>query len=99
MKNINKTNNTKKEKIYKFTDSNGNTYLNNNPGLPDGNKKLNCPSAKKWIEKSYYVNNKVFFENENIAISAGYRPCAICIPDKYKIWKEKNIKKLSLKKV
>jgi methylphosphotriester-DNA--protein-cysteine methyltransferase len=29
----------------------------------------------------------VFFKDEKTAIEAGYRPCAICMPDEYKEWK------------
>ena len=31
--------------------------------------------------------NRVFFKNEEEAIQNGYRPCAHCLPEKYKIWK------------
>lgn len=80
-------------KKFKLIDSNGQLYFSDTPGSIGGNKnlkiygRLDCPSAKKWIEKRYYVNNRVFFENEEIAILAGYRPCAVCMPDKYKEWK------------
>ncbi|WP_082588343.1 Ada metal-binding domain-containing protein [Paenibacillus sp. Soil724D2] len=33
----------------------------------------------------FYV--RVFFENEEIAIAAGYRPCAECLPEHYARWK------------
>ncbi|WP_326116361.1 Ada metal-binding domain-containing protein [Paenibacillus alginolyticus] len=29
----------------------------------------------------------MFFENEEIAIAAGYRPCAVCLPEQYARWK------------
>lgn len=80
-------------KKFKLLNSNGQEYLSNTPGTFGGNKKLkiygslDCPSAKKWIEKGYYISNRVFFENEELAILAGYRPCAICMPNKYKEWK------------
>lgn len=85
-------------KKFKLIDSKGKEYLSPTPGTLGGNKKLkiygrlDCPSAKRWIEKGYYVSNRVFFENEDIAIAAGYRPCAICMPDKYKAWKNNQIK-------
>ena len=80
---------------FRLIDSNGREYLSSIPGTLGGNKKLkiygrlDCPSAKKWIEKGYYVSNRVFFENEDIAIAAGYRPCAICMPNEYEKWKNK----------
>ena len=85
-------------KKYKLIDSSGKEYLSDSPGTLGGNKKLkiygklDCPSAKRWIEKGYYVSNRVFFENETVAINAGYRPCAICMPDKYKAWKQNQIR-------
>ena len=48
---------------------------------------LIVPLQKKWIEKGYYISNRVFFENEDTAIAAGYRPCAKCMPDEYTKWK------------
>lgn len=80
---------------FKLIDNNGKKYLSSIPGKLGGNKKLkiygrlDCPSAKKWIEKGYYISNRVFFENEDIAIAAGYRPCAICMPNEYEKWKNK----------
>jgi methylphosphotriester-DNA--protein-cysteine methyltransferase len=29
----------------------------------------------------------VFFADEHTAIAAGYRPCAVCLPQKYAAWK------------
>ena len=84
-------------KKYKLLDSNGRIYESEIPGTIGGNKKLkiygrlDCPSARRWIEKGYYINNRVFFENEEIAILAGYRPCAVCMPEKYKAWKTKKL--------
>ena len=86
-------------KQFRLIDRNGQEYLSNTPGTLGGNRKLkiygrlDCPSAKRWIEKGYYISNRVFFENEDIAIAAGYRPCAKCMPDKYKEWKNDQIKK------
>ena len=87
------------EKKFKLTDCNGQEYLSSIPGVLGGNRKLkiygrlDCQSAKSWIEKGYYIANRVFFENEDIAIAAGYRPCAKCMPDKYKEWKNDQIRK------
>ena len=81
--------------MYKLLDENGKEYLSEEKGLLGGNKslkiygRLDCPSALKWIAKGYYVKNRVFFKDEETAIKAGYRPCAVCMPKEYKIWKEK----------
>ncbi|MGO0060087.1 Ada metal-binding domain-containing protein [Brevibacillus fluminis] len=33
------------------------------------------------------MKHRVFFADEQTAIAAGYRPCAICLPAAYKQWK------------
>ena len=82
-----------RKKVYKLLNGKGETYLSEIPGILGGNKKLkiygrlDCPSAKRWIEKGYYVQNRVFFADEETAIEAGYRPCAVCMRREYKIWK------------
>lgn len=50
--------------------------------------KLDCPSAMMWIKKGYYVNHRVFFKNEEDAVLAGFRPCAVCMQQQYMKWKE-----------
>lgn len=83
---------------YKLIDFDGHEYKSLFPGKLGGNKKLkiyghlDCPSANRWISRGYYVSNRVFFENEDIAISCGYRPCAVCMPDEYRKWKQNQLK-------
>ena len=80
--------------MYKLLDENGKQYLSEEKGKFGGNKALkiyghlDCPSALRWIAKGYYVKNRVFFKDEVTAIAAGYRPCAVCMPNEYKKWKE-----------
>lgn len=77
-------------KLYKLLDENGNEYLSEEKGELGGNRKLkiygrlDCPSALRYIAKGQYVKNRVFFKDEETAISAGYRPCGICMRKKYK---------------
>ncbi len=41
-------------------------------------------------DHKYAGNNyRVFFLDEETAIAAGYRPCAVCMPEAYKVWKVK----------
>jgi methylphosphotriester-DNA--protein-cysteine methyltransferase len=53
-----------------------------------GNQKLkiygtlHCKSGKRMK-----TVNRVFFTDENDAISNGYRPCAHCLKEKYTHWK------------
>jgi methylphosphotriester-DNA--protein-cysteine methyltransferase len=49
--------------------------------------RLDCPSALRAIARGGYVRHRVFFADEATAIAAGYRPCAVCCPDRYQEWK------------
>ena len=83
------------DKKYKLINASGETYESFVPGKLGGNKKLkiygrlDCPSANRWIKKGYYIDNRVFFLDEETAIEAGYRPCAICMPEEYQNWQAK----------
>lgn len=80
-------------KKYKLIGKDGNEYLSDEKGLLGGNKRLkiygrlDCSSANYYISKGQYVKYRVFFANEDTAISAGYRPCAKCMKKEYKVWK------------
>lgn len=81
---------------FTLIDENGIPYLSNTPGTLGGYSRgqikiygrLDCPSARRWIEKGYYTTYRVFFADEDTAIKAGFRPCAVCLPEEYKKWKE-----------
>ena len=68
-------------------------YFSKIPGTCGGNKKLkvygrlDCPSALRYIENGHYVDNRVFFENIEVANKLGYRPCAKCMRKEYDKWK------------
>ena len=55
---------------------------------------LNCRAALQHIAKGGYVKNRVFFLDEATAISAGYRPCAVCMSEEYGIWRREKTSKL-----
>lgn len=82
------------DKKYKLMGPSG-VYESVVPGTLGGNKKLriygklDCSSANRWIKKGYYVEHRVFFIDEDTAITCGYRPCGVCMPEEYKKWKEK----------
>ena len=84
------------EQYYFLLDGKGKPYVSAVPGKFGGHKKLkiygqlDCPSAKRYIKQGKYVKHRVFFANEEDAISAGYRPCAICMPEKYREWSAKH---------
>jgi methylated-DNA-[protein]-cysteine S-methyltransferase len=69
-------------------------YRTTTPGTLGGHRAdriygtLGCPGAARAIARGGYVANRVFFADEATAVGAGYRPCATCLPDAYKIWKE-----------
>ena len=87
----------KKVASYRFflTDRENHQFLSKSPGTFGGHRKLKiygtlgCPSALRYIANGKYKRYRVFFENEATAIAAGYRPCAKCMPEAYKQWKEK----------
>jgi hypothetical protein len=48
---------------------------------------LDCTAALRAIARGGYVKDRVFFANEETAVSAGFRPCAVCLPERYAQWK------------
>lgn len=76
-------------------DENGQFYMDTVPGKFGGYRRgriygrLDCKSANRAIAKGGYVKHRVFFKDEETAVRAGYRPCAVCMPEKYREWKEK----------
>ena len=87
-----------KEKTYTLIEADGAPYESHTKGTIGGYKRgklygrLNCPSALRAIAKGGYVKNRVFFADEQTAISAGYRPCAVCMPAEYAAWKKAKVK-------
>lgn len=96
LKNVRNNFNKYGNKNYYLMDKDGNYYYSKIPGTIGGNSKLkiygklDCKSATNWINRGYYTNNRVFFDNEETAIEAGYRPCAKCMKLKYREWKNNN---------
>lgn len=85
-------------KTYTLLGADGHFYESPVPGTLGGHKKkkiygkLDCPSARRYIEKGQYVKHRVFFKDEETAIAAGYRPCSICMKKEYKLWKDSQCK-------
>jgi methylphosphotriester-DNA--protein-cysteine methyltransferase len=77
---------------YLLTRSDGTTTPSAVPGRLGGNRasrifgRLDCPSAIRALARGY-AKRRVFFADEAAAIAAGYRPCAVCMPDAYRRWK------------
>ena len=80
-------------KHFFLTDANNTQYLSAEKGRLGGHRqlgiygRLSCPAAARYIAKGVYVQERLFFKDAETAISAGYRPCAICSPTEYKAWK------------
>lgn len=81
-------------KRYRLIGPDGAEYLSSVPGTLGGHRRnriygrLDCPSALRWLAKGHLVRQRVFFADEETAIAAGYRPCAVCLPERYRAWKE-----------
>ena len=62
------------------------------PGRLGGNRasriygRLDCSSAIRALARGY-AKRRVFFADEATAIAAGYRPCAVCMPEAHRRWK------------
>lgn len=80
-------------RLYKLIGPDGRGLVSETPGTLGGHRRnriygrLECPSARRWLAKGHIVANRVFFADEQTAIAAGYRPCAVCLPEAYRAWK------------
>lgn len=87
------------QKTYTLISADKRPYVSITPGTYGGHRKtkvygrMDCPSAIRALNKGGYVKNRVFFADEQTAIAAGFRPCAVCLPEKYAIWKSQQEKK------
>lgn len=85
-----------KNKFYKLIGTDGKSYQSQTKGTFGGHNKdkiygtLDCKGAARWIARGFYVKQRVFFADEQTAIAADFRPCANCLPGKYKDWKIEN---------
>jgi methylphosphotriester-DNA--protein-cysteine methyltransferase len=80
---------------YRLVGPDGLEVLSTTPGaLVGGHRRtrvygrLDCPGALRRIAKDHYVRHRVFFVDEATAIAAGYPPCAVCLPDRYRSWRD-----------
>jgi hypothetical protein len=79
--------------IWKLVGPDGKPYTSAVPGTLGGHHRnriygrLDCPAALRAIARGGYVTHRVFFATSEDARAAGYRPCAVCLPGAYTIWK------------
>jgi len=75
----------------------GEPYVSERPGTLGGHRqsriygRLDCPAALRAIARGGYVRHRVFFADEATAVAAGYRPCAVCLPERYRHWRERGV--------
>ena len=82
-------------KRYTLIRADGTPHHSPVPGTIGGHRgtriygRLDCPSALRAIERGGYVTQRVFFADEDTAVKVGYRPCARCLPDRYRAWRQR----------
>lgn len=54
--------------------------------------RLDCPAAQRALRRGGYVAVRGPLPDEATAIAAGFRPCAVCMPDAYRRWKAQSTK-------
>ena len=80
-------------RLWRLLGANGVEYLSEQPGQFGGHRRskiygrLDCPGALRAIARGGYVKHRVFFLDAEAARAAGYRPCAVCMREQYKLWK------------
>jgi hypothetical protein len=90
-----------RRKIWTLTGADGKAIRSGTPGRFGGHRgthiygRLDCPAALRAIARGGYVKYRVFFRDAATARAAGYRPCAVCLPQEYARWK--SARKPSLK--
>jgi hypothetical protein len=81
-------------KAFTLIGPDGRSYQSPTPGSLGGHRRskiygrLDCRAALQAIARGGYVQHRVFFLDETTAVAAGYRPCAVCLPEHYAAWKK-----------
>jgi hypothetical protein len=81
---------------YRLIGADGKPYDSAEPGTLGGHRRsriygrLDCPSAARALARGGYTRDRVFFADEASAVAAGYRPCAVCMPEHYARWRERS---------
>ncbi len=79
---------------FTLIDRTGTPYASDRPGALGGHRRtriygrLDCPAARRALARGGYVSQRVFFVDAEVAVAAGYRPCAVCLPEPYRRWKD-----------
>ncbi|MCU9946789.1 Ada metal-binding domain-containing protein [Pseudomonas sp. PDM13] len=81
------------DRTWTLIGADGRPFASNRPGTLGGHRRnklygrLDCRSALQALARGGYRAHRVFFLDEATALSAGYRPCAVCMPERYRMWK------------
>ncbi len=75
----------------------GRPYESAEPGTLGGHRRtriygrLDCRRALQALghASGSYRRNRVFFADAKTARAAGYRPCAVCLPDDHRAWRRR----------
>jgi hypothetical protein len=76
-------------KRYTLLDAGGRLRTGATSGTLGGHRRskiygrLDCPAAQRAIAAGGNLTHRLFFADEPTAIAAGYRPCAVCLPEAY----------------
>lgn len=80
-------------RTYQVLDRDAQTYASPIPGRVGGHRRsktyghLDCPAARRAITARRYLAHRVFLTDEETAVAAEYRPCAVCMPEEHRRWK------------
>lgn len=86
-----------RKKMYKLIGKDKKEYLSEEKGLLGGHSgtkiygRMDCPVALRCLkgsDRDIYIEHRVFFKDEETALTAGYRPCGICMKSHYLLWKQ-----------
>ena len=88
-------------KLYKLIDKDRKAYLSPEKGQFGGHSgtkiygRMDCSVALRCLkgpDREIYIKHRVFFKDEETALATGYRPCGICLKDRYALWKQGQLK-------
>jgi hypothetical protein len=80
-------------RTWRLIGADGQPYDSDRPGMLGGHRhnriygRIDCPRARAALARGGYAAHRVFFADEQTAIVAGYRPCAVCMRSEYERWK------------
>jgi hypothetical protein len=84
---------TTARRSWRLLDAAGRPFAGSTPGTLGGHRRtriygrLDCPSARRALARGGYAGERVFFADEATAVAAGYRPCSVCLRERYAAWK------------